>query len=110
MFSGKRGAEAGLVTGLVNGFDDLMESLDANVAQQIEADEENDAREEEAEEGESSFGGGIGENTKRMSKLTASQKHYLVLILKRLRTKWMPKKRTRTKKRKAYPAQPEDRK
>ena len=50
-FSGKRGAEAGLVTSLVNGFDELMVSLDAAIAAQMEADEENDAREEEAEEG-----------------------------------------------------------
>ena len=43
-FSGKKGAEAGLVTGLVNGFDELMESLDAEGAKQMEADEENDKR------------------------------------------------------------------
>ena len=49
-FSGKKGAEAGLVTSLVNGFDELMESLDKNVALQMEADEENDEREESAEE------------------------------------------------------------
>lgn len=48
-FSGKRAAEAGLVTSLVNGFDELMESLDASVAAQMEADEENDKREEGAE-------------------------------------------------------------
>lgn len=41
-FSGKKAAEIGLVTSLVNGFDELMESLDAAVAAQIEADEAND--------------------------------------------------------------------
>lgn len=50
-FSGKRGAEAGLVTTLVNGFDELMVSLDAAVASQMEADEANDERAEEGEEG-----------------------------------------------------------
>lgn len=49
IFSGKRGAEAGLVTSLVNGFDELMESLNAQVAAQMEADEENDERAEGAE-------------------------------------------------------------
>jgi ClpP class serine protease len=48
-FSGKRGAEVGLCTSLVNGFDELMEALDARVAEQMEADEENDARHEAAE-------------------------------------------------------------
>jgi len=43
-FSGKKGADAGLVTGLVNGFDEMMETLDAEVAKQMEADEENDKR------------------------------------------------------------------
>ena len=47
VFSGKRGAEAGLCTSLVNGFDELMESLDKNVAAQIEADEENEEAEKE---------------------------------------------------------------
>lgn len=52
-FSGKNAAEAGLVTGLVNGFDELMESLNAEVAKQMEADERNDAAAEaEAGEGE----------------------------------------------------------
>jgi len=41
-FSGKKAAEIGLVTSLVNGFDELMETLDAAVAAQIEADEAND--------------------------------------------------------------------
>lgn len=48
-FSGKRGAEAGLVTSLTNGFDALMESLDADIQKQIEADEQNDERHEESE-------------------------------------------------------------
>ena len=52
MFSGKRGAEAGLVTSLINGFDELMQSLDAGVFAQIESDEENDKRQGESEEGE----------------------------------------------------------
>jgi len=42
MFSGKRGAEAGLVTSLVNGFDELIESINPAVFTQVEADEEND--------------------------------------------------------------------
>ena len=43
VFSGKVAASKGLVTGLVDGFDELMEKLDPEVAAQIEADEENDA-------------------------------------------------------------------
>lgn len=43
-FSGKKAAEVGLVTGLVNGFDELMQKLDPDVAAQMEADESNDAR------------------------------------------------------------------
>ena len=49
-FSGKKAAEAGLVTGLVNGFDEMMESLNAGIAEQMEADEENDEKSEEVEE------------------------------------------------------------
>jgi protease-4 len=49
-FSGKKAAEAGLVTGLVNGFDEMMESLNAGIAEQMEADEENDEKSEESEE------------------------------------------------------------
>jgi len=64
IYSGKKAAENGLVTGIVNGFDELMESLDKAVAEQMEADEENDAREEEAEEGESDES---GEYAKHMS-------------------------------------------
>jgi hypothetical protein len=48
-FSGKKAAEAGLVTSLVNGFDELMVSLNEQVAAQMEADEENDERQEVAE-------------------------------------------------------------
>jgi len=46
-FSGKKGADAGLVTGLVNGFDELMMMLNEKVAEQMEADEDNDERHEE---------------------------------------------------------------
>ncbi len=42
-FSGKKAAEKGFVTALTNGFDELMQTLDAEVAAQIEADEANDA-------------------------------------------------------------------
>lgn len=55
-FSGKNAAEAGLVTGLVNGFDELMESLNASVAEQMEADEKNDAASEAGEMEESDEG------------------------------------------------------
>jgi len=52
-FSGKRGAEAGLVTGLINGFDELMEKIAPAVQMQIEAAEENEETEnEESESGE----------------------------------------------------------
>lgn len=44
MFSGKRGAEAGLVTSLTNGFDEMLQELDAAVFAQVESDEENDKR------------------------------------------------------------------
>lgn len=40
-FSGKKAAEKGFVTALTNGFDELMQTLDAEVAAQIEADEAN---------------------------------------------------------------------
>lgn len=53
MFSGKRGAEAGLVTSLINGFDELIKSIDSEVFTQVEADEENDKRHGEAMEDES---------------------------------------------------------
>jgi signal peptide peptidase SppA len=44
MFSGKRGAEAGLVTSLTNGFDEMLKEMDAAVFTQVESDEENDKR------------------------------------------------------------------
>lgn len=54
IFSGKKGAEAGLVTGIANSFDDLMKSLDEEIYKQIEADEENDNRHAvSSQEGES---------------------------------------------------------
>lgn len=40
-FSGKKGAEAGLVTALINGFDELVQTIDASVHAAVEADEEN---------------------------------------------------------------------
>jgi signal peptide peptidase SppA len=43
-FSGKKGAEAGLVTALINGFDELVQTIDASVHDAVEADEENDKR------------------------------------------------------------------
>jgi signal peptide peptidase SppA len=109
-FSGKRGAEAGLVTGLVNGFDELMESLDANVAKQMEADEENDAREEEAEEGEVSHKVGIGENAKHMKRLSAADKALLGVNLKKANEKMEDSDTEESEDDKGYPAQPEDRK
>lgn len=64
IYSGKKAAENGLVTGIVNGFDELMESLDKAVAEQMEADEGNDEKAEEAE-------GDEGEDYARM---TAAQR------------------------------------
>lgn len=52
IYSGKAGAVVGMVTELVNGFDELMESLNAQVAEQMEADEGNDTRHEISELGE----------------------------------------------------------
>jgi signal peptide peptidase SppA len=46
-FSGKKGAEAGLVTSLINGFDELVQTIDASVHAVIEADEEKEEQEEE---------------------------------------------------------------
>ena len=40
-FSGKKGAEAGLVTALVNGYDEMIEMLDPGVSEVIESSEEN---------------------------------------------------------------------
>ena len=48
-FSGKRAADAGLVTSLTNGFDEMMKELDVAVSAQMESDEENDERAESAE-------------------------------------------------------------
>jgi signal peptide peptidase SppA len=50
IFSGRKAADLGLVTGLVRGFDEMMEILSPDVAVQMEADESNDER---AEGGES---------------------------------------------------------
>jgi len=106
-FSGKRGAEAGLVTGLINGFDELMESLDANVAKQMEADEENDAREEESEEGEEEE----YDNSKTRyvhAKITAAERALLGVNLKKADDKMDAEEEGEDEK--GYPAQPEDRK
>jgi len=96
-FSGKKGAVAGLVTGLVNGFDELMETLNPGVAEQMEADEENDAREEEAEES--------AHPEKEMSKkLTASARALSGIKL----TDEKPAVGKDDEDEKGYPAQPED--
>lgn len=63
IFSGKKAAEAGLVTGLVLGFDEMMEKLDSAVAAQIEADEDNDDRSESSED----------EETKALSRLASAR-------------------------------------
>jgi len=47
-FSGKRAAEAGLVTALTNGFDEMIQSINPEVFVQVESDEENDKRQAEA--------------------------------------------------------------
>ena len=47
-FSGKRAAEAGLVTSLTNGFDEMIQSVNPEVSVQVESDEENDKRQAEA--------------------------------------------------------------
>ena len=47
-FSGKRAAEAGLVTALTNGFDEMVQSINPEVFAQVESDEENDKRQAEA--------------------------------------------------------------
>jgi signal peptide peptidase SppA len=49
IFSGRKAADLGLVTGLVRGWDEMMEILSPEVAAQMEADEENDERAEEGE-------------------------------------------------------------
>jgi signal peptide peptidase SppA len=92
-FSGKRGAEAGLVTGLINGFDELMETISPVVQQQMEAAEEN----EESEKEESEIGEIENENSKSKyiyKKLTASEKALLGVKLEN----------------DGFPAQPQDRK
>ena len=73
VMSGRKAAEAGLVTALCQGWDELMMSLDAKVAAQMEADEENDAREEvsemsSGEEGEEGEEGDAG-----MSRMAAGR-------------------------------------
>jgi signal peptide peptidase SppA len=47
-FSGKKGAEAGLVTSLINGFDELVQTIDASVHAAVEAEEEKEEQEEDA--------------------------------------------------------------
>jgi len=49
IFSGRKAAELGLVTGLVRGWDEMMEVLSPAVAAQMEADEDNDERAEGSE-------------------------------------------------------------
>jgi len=71
-FSGKKAAEAGLVTGLVNGFDELMMSLNAQVAAQMEADEENDAR-AGVGAGEPGEAGEEGEEDEGMTRMAAGR-------------------------------------
>lgn len=48
-FSGKKGAEAGLVTSLINGFDELVQTIDSSVHAAVEADEEKEEQEEDSE-------------------------------------------------------------
>lgn len=84
MFSGKRGAEAGLVTSLTNGFDELMASMDAQVHAQMEADEENDSRhaisglieqvEEEGEEKDESYRMSSTASSRALSGISVSTK------------------------------------
>lgn len=66
IFSGTKAAEVGLVTGLVNGWDELMETLNAEVAKQMEADEKNDKRAEQAE-------GEEGQEESKMLRLASSR-------------------------------------
>ena len=98
-FSGKKGAVAGLVTGLVNGFDELMESLNPSVAEQMEADEENDFREELAEGEEGTEG--------KMAKkhLSASARALSGIKLEAEKQKVGEEDEDEKK---GYPAQPED--
>jgi protease-4 len=71
MFSGKRGAEAGLVTSLTNGFDEMLKELDAAVFAQVESDEENDKRHGD-EMGASSEEDGEEEEAMALKKLRAT--------------------------------------
>jgi len=71
MFSGKRGAEAGLVTSLTNGFDEMMKEFDAAVFAQVESDEENDKRHGD-EIGASSEEDGEEEEAMALKKLRAT--------------------------------------
>jgi signal peptide peptidase SppA len=92
-FSGKRGAEAGLVTGLVNGFDELMELIAPDVASQMEAAEENEENEnEETESGE--MENNDSKSKYMTKKMSASERALMGIKLEN----------------EGYPAQPEDRK
>lgn len=77
-FSGKRAAEAGMVTSLINGFDELIQSLDPAVFAQVEADEENDDRHavsgigsEEGEEESKAFAKAMSAADRALVKLKA---------------------------------------
>jgi signal peptide peptidase SppA len=77
-FSGKRAAEAGMVTSLINGFDELIQSLDPAVFAQVEADEENDDRHavsgigaEEGEDESKAFAKAMSAADRALSKLKA---------------------------------------
>lgn len=63
IFSGRKAADLGLVTGLVRGFDEMMELLAPDVAAQMEADESNDERAE----------GGESEEAKVLSRFAAAR-------------------------------------
>jgi signal peptide peptidase SppA len=100
-FSGKKGAVAGLVTGLVNGFDDLMETLDPGVAQQIEADEENDQVAERSE-GEEEEGAAV-----KMLKKNLSASARALAGIKLTDEKPAVGEEEEEEEKKGYPAQPE---
>lgn len=63
IFSGRKAADLGLVTGLVRGFDEMMEILSPDVAAQMEADESNDERAE----------GGESEEAKALSRFASAR-------------------------------------
>jgi len=63
IFSGRKAADLGLVTGLVRGFDEMMELLAPDVAAQMEADESNDERAE----------GGESEEAKALSRFASAR-------------------------------------